>query len=154
MKAMLDVDMSNPLEIKMTRVFNAPKRLVYRALTEPDLIKKWMGGSRSNVLDIQVDLRVGGSFKFVFGLEGGKSFFFTGIYQEVGEDRYVHTELFNGQPPGALVTTTLVEKDGKTTLVAIMHFESQEVRDMVAGTGMAEGAGESYDHLEKLLQTL
>jgi uncharacterized protein YndB with AHSA1/START domain len=152
----LEVDTSNPLEIKMTRVFNAPRKLVYRAMSEPELVKKWLGGTceRARVISVEMDVRVGGTYKNVFGTPDGGSFTFTGTYKEVSEERVVHTEVFNDQPGGALVINTLTEVNGKTTLVAIMRFETQEIRDMVLGTGMAVGAGESYDALDELLQTL
>lgn len=152
----LDVDTSNPLEIKMTRVFNAPRRLVYRAMSEPELVKKWLGGTceRARVISVEMDVRVGGTYKQVFGTPDGGTFTFTGTYQEVSEERVVHTEIFNDQPGGALVINTLTEHSGKTTLVVIMRFETQEIRDMVVGTGMAVGAGESYDSLEELLKTM
>jgi uncharacterized protein YndB with AHSA1/START domain len=156
MATKLEVDTTNPLEIKMTRVFNAPRRLVYRAMSEPELVKKWLGGTceRSKVVSVEMDVRVGGTYKQVFALPDGGRFTFTGTYQEVSEEKVVHTEVFNDEPPGALVINTLTEVNGKTTLVVIMRFETQEIRDMVVGTGMADGAGESYDSLDELLKTL
>lgn len=143
-----------PQEITMVRTFDAPRRLVMRAMSEPALIKRWNGGKRAEVAACEVDLRVGGSYKTVFRLPDGSEFFLSGVYQEVREGRIVHTELFNGQPPGSLVTITLVEKDGKTTMTAVMRFESEDVRDMVLATGMADGAGESYDELDTLLASI
>jgi uncharacterized protein YndB with AHSA1/START domain len=154
MTSKLNVSTDVPNEIRMTRVFDAPRRLVFRAMTEPELIKKWLGGKRTSVLSAEADLRVGGTYKWVFGLPDGSKFWFSGVYQEVSEGRVVHTEAFNDQPGPALVTTTLVEEGGKTTLTVVMRFDSQEVRDMVVGTGMADGAGESYEVLDELLQTL
>ncbi|MBA3452638.1 MAG: SRPBCC family protein [Deltaproteobacteria bacterium] len=150
----LNVTTPDANEIHMTRAFNAPRRLVVKAMTTPELIKRWLGGRRTTVSVAEVDLRVGGSYRYVFRLPDGNEFFFTGVYSEISEDRIVHTELFNGEPPGAVVTTTLVEEAGKTTLHIVMRFESQAVRDMVVGTGMADGAGESYDELDKLLTSL
>jgi uncharacterized protein YndB with AHSA1/START domain len=156
MKNKLIVSTEVPTEIKMIRTFDAPRRLVYRAMSEPELVKRWLGGTceRSKVVSVEMDVRVGGTYKNVFLRPDGVTFTFTGTYQEVSEERVVHTEIFNDQPPGALVINTLAEEKGKTTLVAIMRFDSQEVRDMVLGTGMADGAGESYDVLEQVLTTL
>jgi uncharacterized protein YndB with AHSA1/START domain len=150
----LHVTTDVPTEIRMSRTFDAPRRLVIRAFTEPALIKKWLGGVRATVTSAEVDLRVGGSYKWVFGLPDGGSFFFTGVFREISDDRIVHSELFNGEPPGSVVTTTFTEKGGKTHVEWIIAFESQQVRDMVLATGMADGAGESYDELDKLLAAL
>lgn len=150
----LEVTTDVPEEIRMVRTFDAPRRLVMRAMTEPALIKRWHGGTRATVAACEVDFRVGGGYRTVFRLPDGSEFFFTGTYREITDERVVHTEMFNGEPPGALVTITLVEHGGKTTMTAIMHFDSQDIRDMVLATGMAEGAGESYDELDALLATL
>ncbi|NUP08712.1 MAG: SRPBCC family protein [Polyangiaceae bacterium] len=151
-KLTVSTDVAN--EIKMTRTFAAPKRLVHRAMTEPELLKRWLGGDCSKVLSVEIDPRVGGTFKYVYGQPDGSSFSFSGTYQEINDSRSVHTEMFNGQPPPAIVTTTLVEQEGKTTMTMVMSFDSQEIRDMVLGTGMADGAGQSYDHLDRVLATL
>jgi uncharacterized protein YndB with AHSA1/START domain len=149
----LELSVDVPEEIKFVRSFDAPRALVIRAMSEPDLIKRWHGGKRSTVVSCEVDYRVGGTYKTVFR-SGKHEFFFTGVYQEISDERVVHTEMFNGDPPGALVTLTLVERDGKTTMTAIMRFESQAVRDQVVATGMANGAGESYDELDALLDSM
>lgn len=149
-----NVTTPSPLEIKMTRTFQAPLRIVRRAMTEPALVKKWLGGKRATVVNVENDLRVGGSYLQQFKNRDGSEFSFTGVYSEVSDERIVHTELFNGQPPPAVVTTTLVEDGGKTTMTVVMRFDSQEIRDMVIGTGMADGAGESYDALAALLPSL
>lgn len=150
----LHVSTEVPTEIHMTRTFDAPRRLVLKAMSDPALIKRWLGGVRAKVAAAEVDLRVGGSYKYVFDLPDGSSFFFTGVFREVGDDRIVHSELFNGEPPGSVVTTTFVEHGGRTTVKWVIAFESQEIRDMVVSTGMSDGAGESYDELEKLLASL
>lgn len=150
----LTVSTDVPNEIHMTRTFRAPRRLVLRAFSEPALLERWLGGVRAKVTSARVDFRVGGSYEHVFALPDGSSFFFSGVFREVSEERIVHTELFNGDPPGSLVTTTLTERGGETTVRWVIAFENQQVRDMVLATGMADGAGESYDELEKLLRTL
>lgn len=153
-KFKLKVTTDDPNEIHMTRTFDAPRRLVIKAMTTPELIKRWLGGVRTTVAVAEVDLRVGGRYRYVFQLPDGNTFNFSGVYQEVSDERIVHTELFNDDPPGALVTTTMTENNGQTTLHIVMRFESQAVRDAVVGTGMAEGAGESYDKLDELLVSL
>jgi uncharacterized protein YndB with AHSA1/START domain len=141
-------------EIRFVRQFDAPRRLVMRAMSEPALVKRWQGGKRAEVSRCEIDFRVGGAWKTVYRLPDESEFFFSGVYKEIGDDRVVQTELFNGQAPGAEVTTTLVEHNGKTTMTCIMRFESEDVRDMVLATGMADGAGESYDELDTVLASI
>jgi uncharacterized protein YndB with AHSA1/START domain len=150
----LTVSTDVPTEIHMARSFDAPRHLVHKAMSEPALLERWLGGVRARVASAEIDLRVGGSYRYVFDLPDGSSFFFAGVFREVGDDRIVHSELFNGEPPGSVVTTTFTEQGGKTTVKWVIAFESQEIRDMVLSTGMADGAGESYDELEKLLASL
>jgi len=140
-----------PNEIVMERVFDAPRSLVIKAMTTPELIKRWLGGVRTTVLTAEVDYRVGGSYRYVFRTHDGYQFQFTGVYREVSDERVVHTEKMDDNPGEAVVTTRLTEANGKTTLHMVMAFDTDEVRDMVFGTGMADGAGESYDKLDELL---
>jgi len=143
-----------PNEIVMERVFNAPRRLVVKAMSEPELLKRWLGGVRAVVTSAEVDFRVGGGYRYVFLPHGGEQFTFTGVYREIGDVRIVHSERFNDFPSESLVTTTLTERAGTTTVHWVIAFATAEIRDMVVKTGMAEGAGESYDKLEELLGTL
>ncbi len=141
-------------EIVLEREFNAPRHLVVKAMTTPDLIKRWLGGTRATVLSAEVDLRVGGRYRYVFRRPDGKQFAFGGMYRELTEHRVVHTEKFDDYPSESIVTTTYSEAAGKTTLHIVVAFESQEVRDLVLRTGMADGAGESYDKLDDVLAGL
>lgn len=150
----LQVTTDVPEEIRLTRTFNAPRRLVFRAMTEPALIARWMGNSRSAIVSVDVDLRVGGGYRYVFRNQDGSEFAFTGVYREIDDGRIVHTERFNDAPEESTVTTTLVEHGGVTTMTAVMRFSSQAVRDMVIATGMERGAAESYDNLEALVPQL
>ena len=150
----LSVTTDVPTDICMTRVFDAPRHLVKRAMTEPDLIRRWLGNSRSPIIEAEVDLRVGGRYRYVFQLPKGGGFAFTGVFLEIGDDRIVHTEAMEGAPGEATVTTTLVESGGKTTMTAVMRFPSQEMRDAVLSTGMADGASESYDNLAALVASM
>lgn len=151
MKNKLVVNTDVPNEIHMTRVFDAPRHLVIEAMTKPELIKRWLGGKRATVTHAECDLRVGGSYKWVFLLPDGNSFYFTGTFREVSPDRVVHNERFNDDPNESLVTTTYSERDGKTTVKLVIRFETPAVRDMVLATGMADGAAETYDSLDALL---
>lgn len=151
----LQVDISGaPNEIKMTRVFDAPRRLVIKALSTPELLVRWLGGKRAIVTEAKCDFRVGGSYKHAFRTHEGYEFAFTGTFREISDERIVHNERFNDDPNDAQITTTLVEHAGKTTMTLTMVFPSQEIRDAVVKTGMSDGAGESYDELEKLLASL
>jgi uncharacterized protein YndB with AHSA1/START domain len=151
----LNVNTDVPTEIKMTRDFAAPRRLVRRAMSEPELIKRWQGNSCSPIVSVEVDFRVGGKYRYVYRTPDGNEFSFAGEFQEISEDRTVHTEHFNGMPDGATITTTLVDNgNNTTTMIAVMAFSSQEVRDMVIKTGMEKGAAESYDNLDKLVRNL
>lgn len=150
----LNVSTEVPNEIRMTRTFDAPRRLVVKAMTTPELIKRWLGGVRATVVSAEIDPRVGGKYRYAFRNRDGSEFAFVGVIREISDDRIVHSETLEGQPEESLVTTTFVEHGGKTTMTITIAFASQEVRDMVVATGMAEGAGESYDQLETLLATL
>lgn len=150
----LQVNIDVPSEITLTRTFSAPRRLVFRAMTEPALLAKWMGNSYSPIVSVDVDLRVGGGYRHVYRNRDGSEFAFSGVYREVGDGRIVHTERFNDMPDESLVTTTLVEHAGVTTMTAVMRFSSQAIRDMVIATGMERGAAESYDNLEALVASL
>jgi uncharacterized protein YndB with AHSA1/START domain len=150
----LQVSTEVPTEIHMTRVFDAPRHLVLEAMTTPELIKRWLGGKRAVVTSTEHDLRPGGRYRNAFRTHEGFEFAFVGTYHEVSDDRIVFEEQFEGQPGASQITTTFTEVAGKTTMTMVMKFPTQELRDMVLQTGMTEGAGESYDELEKLLHQL
>jgi uncharacterized protein YndB with AHSA1/START domain len=150
----LQVSTEVPTEIHMTRVFDAPKRLVIKAMTTPELVKRWLGGKRAVVTSTEHDLRPGGKYRNAFRTHEGFEFAFVGTYHEITDDKIVFEESFEGQPGSSVCTTTFTEVGGKTTMAMVMRFPTQEMRDMVLKTGMTEGAGESYDELEKLLHQL
>ncbi len=153
-KLHVDID-SSPTEIRMTREFNAPRRIVLKAMTTPELVKKWMGAKRGTVTESVHELRPGGSYRNAFRTNEGFEFFFSGTYHEVSDERVVFTERFNGDPNAeSRITLTLVEANGKTTMTMVMAFATQELRDTVVKTGMADGAGEAYDELDALLANL
>jgi uncharacterized protein YndB with AHSA1/START domain len=112
------------------------------------------GVVRATVISVDVDFRVGGKYRYVLRSLKGPEFGFGGTYREIGDDRIVSNESFDGYPGESLVTTTFVERGGKTTMTVVVRFESQAVRDGVLATGMANGAGESYDALEAVIAAL
>jgi uncharacterized protein YndB with AHSA1/START domain len=143
------------LEIAMTRVFSAPRRLVFDALTKPELVKQWLLGPAGWTMPIcEIDLRVGGAYRYVWRHADGKEMGMGGVFREiVVPERIVHSERFE-QPwyPGeALVINVLVEQGGKTTLTLTSRFDSRETRDGVLKSGMEKGVTVSYDRLEQLL---
>lgn len=144
-------------EIRLTRLFDAPRYLVFEAMTRPQHIKRWWGclGEGYSVPVCEVDLRVGGAWRFVNRHPKGEAVFY-GEYREITPpSRLVFTEIFEPFPDSvSVVTTEFTEESGKTRMTATVRYPSQEVRDMVLGTGMARGAGISYDRLEDLVAEL
>ena len=143
-------------EIAMTRVFDAPRQLVWDAHTQPKLLKRWLLGPDGWSMPIcEVDLRVGGKYRWVWRRDkDGTEMASGGVYKEiVAPERLVATERFE-QPwyPGeGLNTFVLVESKGKTTLTQTMLYESREIRDQVLKSGMESGVEASYDRLDEIL---
>jgi len=149
----LTVTAPSPHEIVLTRAFAHPRRRVFAALTQPDLLVRWHGARGWHLVVCEVDLRPGGAWRFVSEGPGGEAMGMSGEYLEVDPPgRLVHTEAFDGWDEGhAVVTTDLVERDGRTTMTATVRYPSQRLRDAVLATNMARGAGESYDRLAAIL---
>lgn len=148
----LEVTTPTDREIVLTRVFDAPRRLVFDAFTKPDLLKRWFGPRGWSLVVCEVDFKVGGTFRFVLRGPDGKEMGMRGVYREiVAPERSVHTESFDDYPGESQVTTVLVEQSGRTTLIATVLYPSQEIRDIVIKSGMEHGAAESYDKLADLL---
>src|SRR5258708_22510690 len=148
----LKVTTPSDREIVMTRVFDAPGRLVWEAFTKPELLKSWFGPRGWSLVVCEVDLKVGGGFRFVLRGPGGKEMGMSGVYREiVPPERSVHMESFDDYPGESQVTAVFVEQGGKTTLTATVLYPSKEVRDAVIQSGMEHGAAESYDKLAELL---
>ena len=145
-------------EIVMTRIFDAPRRLVFDALSKPELVKRWLLGPPGWTMPVcEIDLRVGGAYRYVWRHARGKEMGMGGIYREiVPQERLVFTELFDEAwyPGEALVTTTLAEQGGRTTLTSTVLYVSQETRDAVLKSGMESGVVASYDRLEELLASI
>jgi uncharacterized protein YndB with AHSA1/START domain len=144
-------------EIRMTRVFNAPAHLVFEAMTKPEHVKHWWGrlGNGYSVPVCEIDLRPGGAWRFVNRHPGGEAAFY-GEYREITPPRrLVFTEIFEQFPDSvSVVTTEFTEEGGKTRMTATVRYPSLEVRNMVLASGMARGAGISYDRLEDLVAAL
>ena len=145
-------------EIVLTRVFDAPRRLVFEALTTPELVKRWLLGPPGWTMPVcEIDLKVGGAYRYVWHGPNGAVMGMRGVYREiVPPERCVQTESFD-QPwyPGeSLVTTVLVEQGGRTTMTATVIYESRKVRDDVLKSGMTGGAAECYDRLAELLASV
>ena len=144
-------------EIRMTRLFDAPRDLVFEAMTKPEHVREWWGrlGDGYSVPICEIDFRVGGKWRFVNRHPRGEAAFH-GEYREIAAPgRVVFTEIFEEFPDTvSVVTAELTEEGGKTRLTVTVRYPSVEVRDMVLGTGMSTGAGISYDRLEDLVAKL
>jgi uncharacterized protein YndB with AHSA1/START domain len=145
-------------EIAMTRVFNAPRRRVFDALTRPELVKQWLLGPPGWTMPIcEIDLSVGGTYRYVWRHSDGKEMGLSGVTLEIDPPkRIVGSEKFDEAwyPGEAVVTTILTERDGITTLTMTIRYDSRETRDMILKSGMDKGVAISYDRLADLLPSL
>jgi uncharacterized protein YndB with AHSA1/START domain len=142
-------------EVVLSREFNAPRSLVFDALTTQPLLERWYGPTDWTLVVCDIDLRPGGAFRFVVRRPDGKEIGQRGVYREVvpGE-RLAYSESWEDWDAGeTLVTTTLTEVDGTTIFTSRIVFPSREVRDTVVGSGLGKGAGQSYDKLADVLAT-
>lgn len=154
----LSVTTPSDREIVLTRTFNAPRKLVWEAVTNPEHVRKWYGCSIMTIAECSIDLRVGGSYRYTMRAPDGVEHTMTGVYREiVAAERVVHTERYETTDlvtPDALVTMTLTEQGGKTRLQTVVLHANKESRDGHLGAGMENGARETFDRLEALLATL
>jgi uncharacterized protein YndB with AHSA1/START domain len=155
------VTLPSDTQILITREFDAPANLVYTAYTTPEHVKRWFAGRNGQVTSAEIDLRVGGTWRYVMTVaNAGFDIAFHGEYQEiVPNERIVTTEVFEGMPDGSnagetLNTITFTEADGRTTLEILTECGSQEVRDAILQTGMEDGAQGSLDALELVAVSL
>ena len=150
------VTLPTDTQILITREFAAPKHLVYKAWTTPDLIKRWWSGNRGGVTVADIDLRVGGTWRFVMVTNGGFEVAFHGAYRELIEnERIVSTEVYEGMPDGEAVNTMMfTEVDGRTNLTILVQHTSQEHRDAHINSGMEGGMQEAMDLLEQVAISL
>lgn len=144
-------------EIALTRLFDAPRHLVFEGLTRPEHVRRWWGilDDRYSVQTCDIDLRPGGGWRFVGRGPQGECAV-RGVYREIAApDRLVCTEIYEPFPDAdSVVTTVLTEDRGRTRLTITSLYPTKDVRDMVLGTGMERGAAISYDRLEELVQEL
>ena len=146
-------------QILITREFNAPRRLVWTAYTTPELVKRWWSGQQGTVTSAEIDLRIGGRWRYVMVANQGFEVAFRGEYREiVPDERLVNTEIFEGIPDpddhAGLVTVTLTEKDGRTFMEMLCEYRDRADRDAVIDSGMEGGLQESLDALEQVAVSL
>ena len=156
------VTLPSDREVKVTRSFRAPRALVYRAYTEPALVRRWLLGPPGWTMPIcEMDVRVGGQYRWRWRSDDkGSEFGFSGTFREVQPpSRIVHTEAYDpgtvgGPYPGepAIVTVTFTEDGGVTTVTSLIDFGSKEARDGAVATGMTDGMEQSYQLLDRLLE--
>jgi uncharacterized protein YndB with AHSA1/START domain len=146
-------------QILITREFAAPRHLVYKAWTTPELVKRWWNAKRGEVTTCEIDLRVGGRWRYVMVTDDGTEVAFHGEYREiVPNERIVSTEAFEGIPNpdehAALNTLTLTEVDGRTTVEILVEHPNQEGRDAHINSGMEDGLQDALDLLEEVAGSL
>jgi uncharacterized protein YndB with AHSA1/START domain len=146
-------------QILITREFNAPKHLVYEAFTKPDLVRRWWHAKRGEVTTCEIDLRVGGKWRYVMVTEDGVEVGFHGEYREiVPNERIVSTEAYEGIPDAdehaAVNTATFTEVDGRTTLAILVEHPTKEGRDAQMNSGMEAGLQDALDLLEEVTISL
>ena len=150
------VTLPTDTQILITREFDAPKHLVWKAYTTPELVARWWAGERGTVTSAEIDLRVGGSWRYVMVADKGFEVAFHGEYREISEpDRLVNTEIYEGAPEGVgVITTTFTEEGGRTTMSQLCEFGDRKVRDAVIDSGMEGGMQEALDRLEQVAVSL
>jgi uncharacterized protein YndB with AHSA1/START domain len=148
-------------QILIVREFDAPRELVFRAYTTPELVERWWHANRGRMTACEIDLRVGGQWRYAMVAEGDFEVAFHGEYREVvpGE-RLVSTEVYEGAPPlegseeGTLNTATFEERDGRTTLTILVQAPNREIRDAIIESGMEDGLQDALDLLEETAGSL
>jgi uncharacterized protein YndB with AHSA1/START domain len=148
----LKVTLPSDLEIRLTRVFDAPRTLVYDAFTKPELMKRWFGPRGWKLTTCDIDLRVGGKWRFILSGPGGQTMGMSGEYVELTPPAgSVHIERYDDFPGETTVTSVLTEENGRTTLNATILCPNVGTRDGIVASGMEHGAAESYDKLAEVL---
>jgi uncharacterized protein YndB with AHSA1/START domain len=146
-------------QILITRDLGAPKHLVWRAWTTPELVRRWWSGGRGEMTYVEIDLRVGGTWRYVMLAHGDVEIAFHGTYREiVPEERIVTTEVFEGMPgpseDAVIDVVTFTEQDGRTRLELLVRAVSKEIRDAILASGMEGGMQDQMDDLEELAISL
>jgi uncharacterized protein YndB with AHSA1/START domain len=153
------VSLPSESQILITREFDAPKHLVFRAWTTPSLVRRWWAGLRGEMKVVDIDFRVGGKWRYVMLAHGELDVAFHGEYREiVANERIVTTEIYEGAPqppPGqeVLNVITFTERAERTHLSLLVQCPNQEVRDLIGSSGMEEGMQEQMDVLEQLVRS-
>lgn len=154
----LKVTTPSDREIAMTRVLDAPRQLVFEAYTKPELLKRWLGVHNGWTLAVcEIDLRVGGAYRYVWRGPNGEEMGMGGTYREITPpERIVSTEKFDQSwyPGEAVGTVVLVEQAGRTTLTLTVRYDSKEARDAVLQSPMEQGMAAGFDKLAEVLATL
>ena len=140
-------------EVGVTRVFDAPRELVWKTYTEPEHLRQWMLGPDGWSMEVcEIDLRPGGAYRFAWRKDDGSELTIAGVHREVEPpERLVSTESWGPEWPEALNTIVFSEEDGRTTLSITVLYPTQEARDAALATGMTDGMTMSLDRLEELL---
>jgi uncharacterized protein YndB with AHSA1/START domain len=143
-------------EVAMTRVFDAPRELVFEAWTSPEHVPHWLLGPEGWEMPVcEIDLRPGGSWRYVWRKADGTEMEMEGDFNEVAPpERIVNTERWGGDWPETVNTVTFTEENGRTTVTITVLYPSQEARDAAIGTGMVDGASESFARLDERLRSL
>lgn len=149
----LKVTPAGDRDVLFERVFETPRDAVFDALTQADKVKQWMGPHGYRLVVCEIDLKVGGAYRYVMRGPDGNEMGWGGVYREIAAPtRLIHTETFDDWPMmESVITSELSEKDGKTTFFATIRYASPEAREAVLASGMEHGAAESYDRLAELL---
>jgi uncharacterized protein YndB with AHSA1/START domain len=151
----LSVTTPSDREIVMTRVFNAPRHLVFEAWTKPEHLLQWFGPRSCPLVACEMDFRVGGAWRNTLRRPDGRDMVMRGVYKEIkAPERLVSTESFDDYPGESLNTMTLSEENGRTTLTTRVLYASEEIRDAVIRSGMEHGANETYDRLAEHLEQM
>jgi uncharacterized protein YndB with AHSA1/START domain len=149
-------------QILITREFDAPRHLVYKAWTMPELVRRWWHANRGEVTVVEVDLRVGGSWRYVMVTDDGTEVGFHGEFLELlPNEKIVSTEIYEGLPPGVpeaegttVNTTTFTEANGSTTATLLIQAASKQARDMIIESGMESGLNDALALLEQVALSL
>jgi uncharacterized protein YndB with AHSA1/START domain len=153
------VELPKDDQILITREFDAPKHLVFKAYTTPELVKRWWSAKRGEVQVAEIDLRVGGQWRYASVTDDGFEVAFHGEYLEiVPDERLVSTEIYEipdqGDSPPTINTATFTEVDGRTTLTVLVQCPTKDVRDMIIESGMESGMQDAFDLLEQAAVSL
>jgi uncharacterized protein YndB with AHSA1/START domain len=155
------VTLPSDTEILIRREFDAPRQLIFKAWTTPELVRRWWHANRGTCTTTDIDLRVGGTWRWVMVTDEGFEVAFHGEYREiVPDERLVYTEVYEGAPlaedgeEAALNTVTLTERDGRTTVTTLVQTRTKAVRDMIIDSGMEAGMQDAYDLMEQVAISL